>query len=190
MGFNRLRGSSAYLAGPIDRCPDGGKEWREWITPRLHQRGIVVLDPLKKPCDVGLEADDNRGERQAAKAAGDYDTLARIMKTIRAVDLRLVDLAQFIIAKVDVSGHMCGTYEEIFWANRCKRPILTWCSQGKQHMPEWLFGTLPHQMMFSSLEEILGYIDHINTAPDVDTMKRWLFLKQMDLLRVEQLDAA
>lgn len=47
-----------------------------------------------------------------------------MMKVIRSVDLRLVDISDFMIVNLDLETHPCGTLEEIFWANRQKSRYL------------------------------------------------------------------
>lgn len=173
--MNRLLGHIAYLAGPIDRCPDDGAPWRDWMTPRLHGRGIGVIDPLQKPVDVGLEDDDGRQDRRALKEAGDYDGLTALMKPVRNVDLRFVDKADFTVACIDMDVQMCGTWEEVFTGNREKKPILVWCPQGKRKVPDWLFSVMPHQMMFGGLEALLDYLDHVASDPRAETYNRWVF---------------
>ena len=98
------------------------------------------------------------------------------MKTIRSVDLRLVDISDFVIVNLDLDVHPCGTLEEIFWANRQKKPIVVHMVQGKSHTPDWLFGTIPHQMIFSNWEDIQDYLKHINSDENIDTYNIWYFL--------------
>jgi nucleoside 2-deoxyribosyltransferase len=97
------------------------------------------------------------------------------MKTIRSVDLRLVDISDFLVVNLDLDIHPCGTYEEITWANRQKKPIIIHMVQGKGHAPDWLFGMIPHQMIFSNWDEIKNYLNHINNSENIDTHKRWYF---------------
>jgi len=47
--------------------------------------------------------------------------------------------------------------------------------QGKNQTPDWLFGTIPHQMIFSTWDEIKAYLIHINSSENIDTYKRWYF---------------
>jgi len=47
--------------------------------------------------------------------------------------------------------------------------------QGKNNAPDWLFGTIPHQMIFSSWDEIKIYLDTVNHSEAIDTFKRWYF---------------
>ena len=48
-------------------------------------------------------------------------------------------------------------------------------AQGKQNAPDWLFGTIPHNMIFSSWEEIKEYLNEINSWCDIKSYNRWYF---------------
>lgn len=173
--MNRLKNQRAYLAGAMDRVPDRGATWRDNITPFLTNMGITVFNPITKPTNLGLEDTDTHNIKTKLKSQKRYDELSQMMKTIRAVDLRLVDMSDFLIVNLDINTHPCGTLEEIFWANRQKKPIIIHMEQGKNQTPDWLFGTIPHQMFFSTWDEIKQYLIHIDTSENIDTHKRWYF---------------
>ena len=173
--FNRLRNQRVYLAGAIDRVDDKGRGWREEITPFLKSLGVVVFNPILKPTEIGLEDNDTHLIKHKLKSQKRYDELSSMMKVIRSVDLRLVDISDFLIVNLDLSIHPCGTYEEIFWANRQKKPILIHMVQGKEHTPDWIFGTIPHQMIYSDWNDIYAYLEHIHSSENIDSHKRWYF---------------
>lgn len=173
--MNRLKNQRVYLAGAMDRVPDRGTTWRDNITPFLENLGVIVFNPIKKPTDIGTEDADSHVTKTKLKSQRRFDELSTMMKTIRAVDLRLVDISDFLVVNLDLEVHPCGTYEEIFEANRSKKPILIHVEQGKDHTPDWLFGTIPHQMFFSNWEDIKNYLVHINTDENIDTYNRWRF---------------
>jgi nucleoside 2-deoxyribosyltransferase len=173
--MNRLNSQRVYLAGAMDRVPDRGTTWRDNITPFLQKLGIEVFNPISKPSNIGLEDCDVHAIKAKLKAKENYDELSSMMKTIRAVDLRLVDISDFLIVNMNLDIHPCGTYEEIFWANRQKKPIIIHMEQGKKYAPDWLFGTIPHQTIFSTWDEIKDYLVHIDSSENIDTHKRWYF---------------
>lgn len=175
--MNRLVNQRVYLAGPIDRVPDRGQQWRDNITPFLENLGIKVFDPLKKPIEIGAENEQAFLTRKYLKDAKDYDGLSSLMKVIRGVDLRLVDISDFIIVHMDLDVHMCGTYEELFLANRQKKPIIVHMQQGKNNAPDWLFGTIHHSMIFSCWDGIKDYLLYINQHQNITTLNRWYFFK-------------
>ena len=171
----RLKNQRVYLAGAMDRVKDRGNGWRDDITPFLQSLGIIVFNPIKKPTTTGQEDEKTHKYKLKLKEEKNYDELSRLMKVIRSVDLRLVDISDFLIVNLDLDVHPCGTYEEIFWANRQKKPIIVHMVQGKQKAPDWLFGTIPHQMIFSSWLEIRDYLHCINSYSKIETFNRWYF---------------
>ena len=165
-----------YLAGAMDRVPDGGTGWREAITPALNDRGVVVLNPCDKPVDVGIEDEETRHKVEDYKRLGQYEKIREHYGVIRTLDLRCVDISDFIIASIDISVHACGTYEEITVANSQKKPVLVWCQQGKEFAPNWLFFMLPHQHIFGCLNELINYLDYVDTHEEnINHYKRWFF---------------
>jgi nucleoside 2-deoxyribosyltransferase len=165
--MNRLKNQRVYLAGAMDRVPDRGVTWRDNITPFLESLGIVVFNPIKKPSIEGSEDEQTHIYKVKLKKEQKFDELSNLMKTIRSVDLRLVDISDFLIVNLDIDQHPCGTYEEIFLANRSKKPVIIHMEQGKNFAPDWLFGTIPHQMIFSSWDEIKDYLKHIDSCQNI-----------------------
>ena len=172
---NRLKNQRVYLAGAMDRVADRGNGWRDNITPFLEDLGVVVFNPIKKPTAVGQEDEATHQHKIKLKSEKNYDELSKLMKTIRSVDLRLVDISDFLIVNLDLDVHPCGTYEELFLANRSKKPVVIHIEQAKQNAPDWLFGTIPHQMIFSTWSEIENYLQYIHTNPEIDLANRWRF---------------
>lgn len=173
--MNRLNNQRVYLAGAMDRVPDRGNGWRDNITPFLQDLGVVVFNPIKKPSVIGMEDTATHELKIRLKNQERYDGLSQLMKVIRSVDLRLVDISDFLIVNLDLDIHPCGTYEEIFWANRQKKPIIIHMVQGKQQAPDWLFGTIPHEMIFSSWDDIKEYLHQINSNEKINNHNRWYF---------------
>ena len=175
MQSGRLSGMRCYLIGAMDRVKDSGTGWREYITPFLRERSVVVLNPCDKPISVGHESTEDRKRRHRLKYNRRWAQLQREIRLLRVVDLRLVDMSDFLICNLDTSIHACGTYEELFWANRLKRPILIHCEQGKQGLPDWLFGVFPHQFFFDSWCQLKNYLKRIHTSKSLNHYKRWMF---------------
>lgn len=173
--MNRLTNQRVYLAGAMDRVADRGNGWRDNITPFLESLGVVVFNPIKKPSTIGLEDETTHKYKLQLKHEEKYDDLSYLMKSIRAVDLRLVDISDFLIVNLDLDVHPCGTYEEIFWANRQKKPIIIHMVQGKNKAPDWLFGTIPHEMILSSWDQVQDYVYEIHTMPEIKSYNRWYF---------------
>ena len=174
----RLTGMRTYLAGAMDRVADGGVGWRNRISPMLKSMGVTVLNPCDKPVEVGIEDSQTRGEIERLKSSRQYDKVRKTYGVIRTLDLRCVDISDFIIASIDINVHACGTYEEVSVANSQKKPVLVWCQQGKENAPNWLFFMLPHQHIFGSLDELLQYLANVHSGRDHNHYKRWFFFDQ------------
>lgn len=180
--MNRLKYSRGYLCGAMDRVHDGGEGWRVDLQRSLSDLEIFWLDPTHKPIDIGVEDQALRDEINRAKSIGQYDEIVDPIKAIRNVDLRMVDISDFIVVNLDMDIHACGTYEELFLANREKKPVIVRIEQGKQFIPNWLFAALPHAMFFDSFVEVGDYLRHVAQAQCVHHFKRWMFFN-FDLCR-------
>ena len=174
----KLTGMRTYLAGAMDRVPDGGVGWRNRITPILKSMGVTVLNPCDKPVEVGLEDESTRFEIERLKQSGQFEEIRKRYGGIRTLDLRCVDISDFIIASIDTDVHACGTYEEITVANSQKKPVLVWSQQGKNNAPNWLFFMLPHQHIFGSIHDLLEYLINVDSGRDIKHYKRWFFFDQ------------
>lgn len=172
--MNKLKNMRAYLGGAMENAAGLGIDWREDFKKRM-DFSVTWLDPTDKPIDIGIEDIKNHGRRKELKREGLFNTVAEEMRLIRCVDLRMVDISDFLIFNIDVSIHTCGTYEELTTANRQKKPIICRIKQGKSHCPDWLLGMIPHEMIFSTWGEVETYLAIINTGSDTRTFNRWMF---------------
>jgi nucleoside 2-deoxyribosyltransferase len=164
-----LEDSRVYLCGAMS-FDQQQEEWREALKPFLRSLGIRIFDPTDKPIDTGVEDKDLQ---QRLLDEEKYDEFAAMMKEIRCVDLRMIDVCDFIIANLDVSKYTAGTWEELALANREKKPILVHVEQRKKNAPPWLFGMIPHQFIFSSWLEIKDYLLDIDERDGVHVGRRW-----------------
>ena len=173
--MNNLKGMRTYLVGAMDRVADGGIGWRQKITQHLNGMNISVINPCNKPVYSVKENINTREKIQHYKNTKQYERIKREYGIIRNADLRCVDISDFIIAHIDINIHACGSYEEIVTANRQKKPVLIWCEQGKCNAPNWLFFMLPHEHIFSNMDEVLEYLMEVDKSEETCTLKRWLF---------------
>ena len=177
--MNRLFYNRCYLSGPIDNAKDFGVGWRQMVPQSLHDLDLIFLDPCHKPMIAEFACEDleNHKRRIELKKRGDFETVSKMMRQIRCIDLRMADICDFAIVHLDLNVYSTGTHEEIVTLNRRKVPILTHVEQGKAALPDWYWGTLPHQMIFSEWADLFAYIRHVAYAPPpIDTYNRWRFL--------------
>jgi hypothetical protein len=159
----------------MDRVADGGEQWRIGLQRELSDLGVFWLDPTHKPIDIGIEDAKMREEIAGLKELGFFTEAAAPIKVIRAVDLRMVDISDFLVVNIDLDAHACGTYEELFLANRQKKPVIVRVEQGKRNTPNWLLATLPHEMIFSTWKEVRGYLRHVAMDATIQHFNRWMF---------------
>ena len=133
---NILEGTRVYLSGPMDfvgsRVIEKFLGWRSILTPILKALGITVLDPWNKPAIKGHK---NYGQEGTIYSKVEYEkdfwtnnnTRARFetdfWETVH-IDLRMVDLADFIISFVPTNIYSVGTVHETINARQQIKPVL------------------------------------------------------------------
>lgn len=176
---NLLKNHRCYLAGPIDRCPNLGIDWRNYISNVLRQRyNAIPYNPMDKPLQYPIaDEHEKREERKNWKKEGRLDLLKDFLWDIRHVDLRMTDRSDWGIFYIDLDIHSCGTYEELTRMNMSKKPCLTMCKQGVLNTPDWIVGKLPLENIFGNWEDLISYMDKVNSGEIKDT-RRWVFFSE------------
>lgn len=180
--MNRLYEMRCYECGAMDRTKDGGVGWRKIVQDELEKMGVVVFNPTDKPIDIGIEDHEMRDKINDAKQREDFDFVVD-QRIIRNVDLRMVDLADFLFVHLDMDAKPCGTFEEIGLANRQKKPVIIWGEGGKKNIPTWLFWELRHEMFFDTMEDALDYLHRVNSGEATEHYNRWMFFDLKNPLR-------
>ena len=177
--MNRLRNHICYLAGSIDQSKDIGRGWREDITPFLNQLGIGVFNPCNKPVDNAKVQEDEKFVEHIneLKRLGYHAYAQKEMQEIVRIDLKLVDLANFLILNIIPDVHMCGSYAEQTLACFQRKPIIIHCAAGVHHIPNWLYGICDPELFFDSWSAVQLYITDIALGDKVnDNDSKWRFL--------------
>lgn len=175
-----LKGARFYIAGPMDRAKDAGDGWRDKITPILQGMGILVLDPRKKPIDMGLEDVERRVIRNQNIEKENWEAVESD-KDIRQIDLRAVDVTDATIVYIDMEQYPFGTVEEIVLANREKKPVLAFIEGGKKNAPHWLFWMIGHEAIFNNMDEVIEHLHQIDNG--TLKHKRWVLFDWEKLIR-------
>lgn len=177
-----LNGTRAYLAGPVERCIDSGMPWRQSITDRLIDLGVVVWDPLIKS---NWHIDECRGELSAETQRSDVINMLNGQlisknstpyyrnKLTREVCLRLVCAADFVICYVD--GPTVGTFEELYLAKSQNKPIL-FILRDNQLDSCWRAAQFPDATYFRSTTSLIDYLKDISLGSAHVDKKQWIFL--------------
>lgn len=187
--MNRLKGLRAYLVGPMDNCPNLGRDWRIDIQRFLWVMNAGVLNPCDKAIDVGIEDEElhlkiNHLKEMALlreSVGGDssecYLEIEKLMNPVVSIDYAMVDRADFVVMYIDKSIHMCGSYAEESLAVQLKKPVVICCKQGKSQIPNFCFKRQGrHEMMFGNWDGVKSYLIRVNSDPSfIDSTNTWKF---------------
>ena len=173
--MNRLKNTRGYLCGAMDFSDDFGVGWRILLKQALKELGVIWLDPTDKPLHDASRGKEEVKEMRRLMHQKQYNSIEYAMQDIRFVDLRMVDVSDFIVMYLDMDIHHCGTYVEFTRANGQDKPIITIIKQGKKSAPTWLLGEMPHNFIFNNLEEAIDYLHHVSSSQVFNPFHRWLF---------------
>jgi nucleoside 2-deoxyribosyltransferase len=178
MNKHVLTRTKCYLAGNIENS-NAPHSWRDMVKTELADTGIIFFDPLKKPFMDSVNEDKEHMARLAKlREEKRFEDLSKIMRKIRVEDLSLVDRADFIIAVISAKTASWGTAEEVFWANRMKKPIYLVVSEGKQACPFWIFGTLPEHQIYGNVADVIAEIRQIDSGEKMIDLTRWKIFRE------------
>jgi hypothetical protein len=177
MKNNILNKTKVYLVGGMQYTE--GRGWREELTPKLKGLGVTVFDPYIKPFIDDCNEDESvRANLKELMKNGDYDAVAKRMKTVRNFDLRLCDLSDFIIAHINPSVASWGSAEEIVTCVRAKKPVFLSIEGTKKACPLWIMGMLPHKYIYNNLDEVFATLQRIDSGEKKIDSDRWKLLQE------------
>lgn len=181
--MNRLNGLRCYLAGPIDNAPDDGVTWRKEIGEKLRPMGVTVFDPCKKPLSYAKykEIDDEKAKMMELKQTGRYFELTQRMKDIVHVDLRMVDVSDFLVVYLDPNVVMFGTIHELLNSLHQRKPTLVVVEGGRSCAPNWLFGIMDYNFMFDSFNDLESFLRQMDDGTIGGDLSRWVFFDHVDI---------
>ena len=174
---------NCYLGGPIEfaneKNPDNetqkffDKDKTELLN-FLENRRINIIDPNKLSFN-GISEIQSRRELFKDK---DFKEIRRQMKIIVRKDLRCVDLSDFMIALLPKGIRTTGTHHEIINCDLQRKPSLILCPEGIEHIPAWFFGIIPLEFMFSSVKDMINYLEMIDNLKEeyLQDHNRWQFI--------------
>ena len=174
---NILNQTRAYLVGQMQYCD--GETWRVKVEGTLKSMGVIVFNPYNHPFVGSTQENSNIRDRVTKLLAKkQYDAVEQLVKQVRGEDLRVVDICDFVFCYIDPAYPTCGTWEEIFWANRMKKPIFFCVKGGKVHCPFWMFGVIPHKYIYDNIEDALQVLKKINSGKKKIDSDRWRLLRE------------
>jgi hypothetical protein len=164
-----LENKTCYLSGAIENG-DTSYNWRIEPTKILTENfGVKVFDPF---ADSKQQWVPTLSEARKNK---DYETMRKIAKSFVRKDLKMVYKTDFTVAYLPYKVCTTGTIHEIISSNENKNPTLLVCPQGKEFVPLWFFGFIPHEFMFGSWVDLWKYLDEVNEGKHTNN-NRWNFI--------------
>ena len=172
--MNKLFKTKCTVIGPMQYAD--GTIIRNYFKQELGALGITVFDHYNNPFEGSLKEDPATYKHIKSLIEQEkYDEVAAF-KSIRNHDLALIDRSDFIICHYVPGIQTCGTHEECFLANSCKKPIFYITEGGKKLTPIWMFWTLPHRYIYNNKEEVMNVIKKIDSGEIVADSDRWRLL--------------
>jgi len=179
MVMKNLDWTRCALSGGIDKVKDDGVGWRNYIKDKCKEEGLNIkfFDPCHKPNGLGSEIGVEKRKVKKLIDEGKWEEAREFVKSFRHYDLRAIDWSDFVIAKIDISVHLCGTYDEIFTAERQSKPILVIMgeNQTKEDIPTWLIAFINEDEIFENEDECIYYLCKMNDG-EILMDDRWVKL--------------
>jgi hypothetical protein len=169
--MNYLKGKACYLAGAMACAPNSGIQWRQDITPKLHDLGLTVYDPTHKISSVAEEIGENKDKFRKLILEEKWQELKNEFKPVAKWDLRRVDLSDFIIVNYVSSQSSWGTPHEMVvnsWQN--KPTLFKYDKKDLQHFNPWISVLVRPEHLFPSWDDMFAYLNKVNNGEvDKDT---------------------
>lgn len=175
--LNKLNKTRAYLIGGMQYID--GSTWRKVVQEELKKMGIVVFNPYNHPFINSTEEDNDATKKlKDLVKLKKYDEVAQTVRKIRSEDLRCVDICDFCFVYINPIYPTVGTWEEIFWANRMKKPIFFCVDGGVDKLPLWMYGVIPYKYVYNNIYEAVEILKQIDSGVKEIDSDRWRLLKK------------
>jgi nucleoside 2-deoxyribosyltransferase len=148
----------AYLCGPIEFAPDGGKLWRRKLTPFLHNDlGHQVYDPAE-------DEKKNLSEEEAAHfrewKESDVERFRRVVRKIIQYDLDIIEnRTDYVICCLNGNGSAAtsgGTSSELTFAHRRGIPVYLMTDAPVGEISGWMLACADR--VFANVDELKKFL--------------------------------
>lgn len=164
-----------YLIGNME-YGDDNEGWREEVEEKLSKLGVICFNPYDHPFIHRIDEGQKDSLKQL-REKGEWDELERRMKDVGRYDLSAVDRSDFIICYLKPELPTFGTMHELVQAKISKRPVFLCVEGGKAAAPFWAFFLVPHQYMYSSMDEVVDTIEKMDAGTVPMDSDRWRLMK-------------
>lgn len=176
VAHGKLKDAVAYLSGPIDQATDLGIGWRQKFIEQAKSLDLDIIDPCNKPSGCAPEVKDGHRLADVLRSEKDWTNLQIFAKKLRREDLRFTDICDFVVVYINKAIYTVGTWDEVFVAERQKKPIFAIVEGGLAGLPTWLFGVFELNEVFSSVEECVAHLQKLNNG-EIELDDRWVLIR-------------
>jgi hypothetical protein len=179
--MNRLSHTRCYLAGAIENDCSGFTGWRNKVKNDLSDLNIQWLDPADKPIAIGKETEQTFLSLRHDRESGNFTNLSFCVDLIRKIDLRMVDISDFMIVNIDPQIPTFGTHEEIYRAVGQGKPVLVRTEGGRSKAPFWWFSMLDINCLYGTWDEVYDHLRWVAKSRSVkfSDNSSWIFFDWM-----------
>lgn len=177
--MGKLDEATGYLSGPMEFVSDHGVEWRRKFIKLSNQAGLDIhyIDPTNKPGGEEMQIGENKDLQVRLQSEGRFEELRQYVGDYRHYDLRFVDLCDFIVVVVDPSIPQWGTANEVYFAERQKKPRFCIIEGGEYKLPRWLFDVFSADEIFQSPEAVIEHLVKLDRG-EIALDKRWVLVRK------------
>jgi hypothetical protein len=165
-----LNGARVYLSGPMDfvasRAEERKNGWRVRVKQFLQSYGATVFDPWEKPKVRGFHEygkEDITSIRTREKWTFEEGAVGAKIRAECAqsfwetmhIDLRMVDISDFVIAYCPTNIYSVGTPHEIITARNQHKPVLF----------------VSAQVIFPALDELKAHLNKTKDGTGIRLLK-------------------
>ena len=183
----KLYGACCYLSGAIESASDDGVGWRRRFIDLSKEANLHIdfIDPTNKPGGIDVKIKEDKNYQIDLQNNGEFLKLKEYVSEYRRYDLRFVDLSDFLVVAINPKIHICGTYDEVFTAERQHKPIFFICEGGLKKLPRWLFGVVDVEdkdngirgNVFETIEQVIDELVQFDTGK-IHMNDEWVLIRK------------
>jgi len=171
-----LYNTRVYLGGNIENSNDFCG-WRDDLAKEFEKLSIICLDPTK---DVFIKSFiENKKMNQTIKKwreDGEFDKLQRVMKKIVSKDLRMVDICDFAIFRLEPETPTFGTIHELINCATDRKPILILIDD-KHKLPLWILRYVDMNCVFENKSSLMSFLISVDKKEKTLDDRFWKILQ-------------
>lgn len=183
----KLDGACGYLSGPMEFVADHGVEWRRKFAALTKTAGLNIdlIDPTNKPGGEDIKIGENKSHQETLQREGRWQELVEYVNNYRHIDLRFVDISDFLVVVVDPRVPQWGTSNEVYFAEMQKKPMFFVCDGGLYNLPRWLFDVInlddpikgTRLNVFQTVEEVVAELKLLDRG-SIEMSRKWVLVRK------------